>query len=256
MNYTCQRESRDHGSNWSKIWSSTSSRLEKRCSRSRHRTALRFARTPALLVDHAGAESNTAVGLARLGLRTAWVSRLGADAAGDRILAAISRGRRRRPVGRARCAPVDRPDVEGSGRRRPLLPAGLGGERDGIRHSSMRCPSRTRGAVLVTGVTALISAECARRGTLAARSARAACGSSIRISAPDSGDPAAAPPWSGRSSNDPICCSRARRSLARLWRRQEGREGQERLEGLDRRESTQRAQSSRGRPRHSARAKS
>src|SRR6185436_6257159 len=43
----------------------------------------------ALLVDHAGAESNTCVGLARLGLRVAWVSRLGADAAGDRILAAL-----------------------------------------------------------------------------------------------------------------------------------------------------------------------
>jgi 2-dehydro-3-deoxygluconokinase len=43
----------------------------------------------ALLVDHAGAESNTCVGLARLGLRVAWVSRLGADAAGDRILATL-----------------------------------------------------------------------------------------------------------------------------------------------------------------------
>jgi 2-dehydro-3-deoxygluconokinase len=40
----------------------------------------------ALLVDHAGAESNTCVGLARLGHRVAWISRLGADAAGDRIL--------------------------------------------------------------------------------------------------------------------------------------------------------------------------
>src|SRR5712691_9785436 len=44
---------------------------------------------PALLVDHAGAESNTCVGLARLGLRVAWISRLGADAAGDRILDAL-----------------------------------------------------------------------------------------------------------------------------------------------------------------------
>ena len=43
----------------------------------------------ALLVDHAGAESNTCVGLARLGLYVAWVSRIGADAAGDRILAAL-----------------------------------------------------------------------------------------------------------------------------------------------------------------------
>src|SRR5262245_16075876 len=43
-----------------------------------------------LLVDHAGAESNTCVGLARLGLRVAWVSRLGTDGAGDRILAALA----------------------------------------------------------------------------------------------------------------------------------------------------------------------
>jgi 2-dehydro-3-deoxygluconokinase len=43
-----------------------------------------------LLVDHAGAESNTCVGLARLGLRTAWISRLGADAAGDRIVEALA----------------------------------------------------------------------------------------------------------------------------------------------------------------------
>ena len=44
----------------------------------------------ALLVDHAGAESNTCVGLARLGHRVAWLSRLGTDAAGDRILAALA----------------------------------------------------------------------------------------------------------------------------------------------------------------------
>src|SRR6202011_4495093 len=46
-------------------------------------------RSSSLLVDHAGAESNTCVGLARLGLRVAWVSRLGSDAAGDRILDAL-----------------------------------------------------------------------------------------------------------------------------------------------------------------------
>jgi 2-dehydro-3-deoxygluconokinase len=44
----------------------------------------------ALRVDHAGAESNTCVGLARLGLRVAWVSRLGADALGDRVLDALA----------------------------------------------------------------------------------------------------------------------------------------------------------------------
>src|SRR5213594_1055359 len=42
------------------------------------------------LVDHAGAESNTCVGLARLGMRVAWISRLGDDAAGDRILDALT----------------------------------------------------------------------------------------------------------------------------------------------------------------------
>ncbi len=46
--------------------------------------------TSTFVVDHAGAESNTCVGLARLGLRVAWVSRLGADAAGDRILDALA----------------------------------------------------------------------------------------------------------------------------------------------------------------------
>ena len=42
-----------------------------------------------LLVDHAGAESNTCVGLARLGFRVAWVSRLGDDPPGDRIVEAL-----------------------------------------------------------------------------------------------------------------------------------------------------------------------
>src|SRR5256885_12861694 len=46
--------------------------------------------TDHFLVDHAGAESNTCVGLSRLGLQVAWVSRLGADAAGDRIHAALT----------------------------------------------------------------------------------------------------------------------------------------------------------------------
>ena len=42
------------------------------------------------LVDHAGAESNTCVGVTRLGLRAAWISRLGDDAAGARILDALA----------------------------------------------------------------------------------------------------------------------------------------------------------------------
>jgi 2-dehydro-3-deoxygluconokinase len=50
---------------------------------------LHLADAPSLLVDHAGAESNTCVGLARLGLAVAWISRVGSDAAGDRILRAL-----------------------------------------------------------------------------------------------------------------------------------------------------------------------
>ena len=38
---------------------------------------------------HGGAESNTCVALVRLGRRAAWVSRLGTDPSGDRILAAL-----------------------------------------------------------------------------------------------------------------------------------------------------------------------
>ena len=48
-------------------------------------------RRVSLLLDHAGADSNTAVGLARLGLRVAWISCLGDDAAGTRILDAFSK---------------------------------------------------------------------------------------------------------------------------------------------------------------------
>src|SRR5213593_1561043 len=44
-----------------------------------------------LLVTHGGAESNACVGLSRLGLRTAWVSRLGDDPPGQRIMTALSR---------------------------------------------------------------------------------------------------------------------------------------------------------------------
>ena len=41
-------------------------------------------------VTHGGAETNTLVGLSRLGLRTAWVGRLGTDVVGDRIRGALA----------------------------------------------------------------------------------------------------------------------------------------------------------------------
>jgi 2-dehydro-3-deoxygluconokinase len=116
-------------------------------------TSLRTA--AALTVDHAGAESNTCIGLARLGLHTAWISRLGADALGDRIVAAL--------------------DAEGVStrwvRRDPARPTGLmlKDPDQGVRYyrsgsaASMLAPvdlddapiAEAR-AVLVSGVTVLI----------------------------------------------------------------------------------------------------
>src|SRR5262245_27106171 len=69
-------------------------------------------------VDHAGAESNTCVGLARLGLAVAWVSRLGEDAPGDRILDALSaEGVETRWVRRDRERPTGLMLKEGAGVR-------------------------------------------------------------------------------------------------------------------------------------------
>lgn len=114
--------------------------------------------SPTLLVDHAGAESNTCVGLARLGLRTAWVSRLGTDAAGDRILSAI------------RDEGVDVQWVE----RDPVRLTGLmvKDPDDGVRYYRRESAASVMGSalldavpvedargVLVTGVTALIGAD-------------------------------------------------------------------------------------------------
>jgi 2-dehydro-3-deoxygluconokinase len=121
-----------------------------------HGVALRS--TSALLVDHAGAESNTCVGLARLGLRTAWISRLGTDAAGDRILSAM------------RDEGVDVHWVE----RDPLRSTGLmiKDPDEGVRYYRRESAAAMMGptlldavpveearAVLVTGVTALLGAD-------------------------------------------------------------------------------------------------
>lgn len=48
-----------------------------------------LAEAETLRVTHGGAESNVCVGLARLGFRAVWVSRLGTDAAGDRVAAEL-----------------------------------------------------------------------------------------------------------------------------------------------------------------------
>jgi 2-dehydro-3-deoxygluconokinase len=108
-----------------------------------------------LHVTHGGAESNVCEGLVRLGFRAAWVSRLGTDAAGDRVDAELHgagvelRWLRRDP---------DRPtglmlrDTEGTVRYErsgsaasALSPSDL----DGV-------PVEEAAAVFVTGITALL----------------------------------------------------------------------------------------------------
>src|SRR2546427_4979659 len=108
-----------------------------------------------LLVDHAGAESNTCVGLARLGLRVAWVSRLGADAAGDRILDALG-------AERVDTQWVRRDATRPTGMMMKAPGAGVTYYRTGSAASEMNpddlagVPIADARAVLVTGVTALI----------------------------------------------------------------------------------------------------
>jgi 2-dehydro-3-deoxygluconokinase len=108
-----------------------------------------------LHVDHAGAESNSCVGLARLGFQVAWVSRLGQDPAGDRVLGALQ------------AEGVDTRFV----RRDPDRPTGLllKDSQAGVRYyrtgsaasvlsreDLTGVPVADARAVLVTGVTALI----------------------------------------------------------------------------------------------------
>jgi 2-dehydro-3-deoxygluconokinase len=123
-----------------------------------------------LVVDHAGAESNTCVGLARLGFRVAWVSRLGEDSAGERILAAL------------RCEGVDTRFV----RRDPQRPTGIMlKDAGGVRYyrsesaASRLSPDDVAGApipaaraVLVTGVTAQIGESPQRAALACLRAAR------------------------------------------------------------------------------------
>ena len=109
------------------------------------------------LVDHAGAESNTCVGLARLGLRVAWVSRLGDDAAGELILDALvsehvdTRWVQRdphRPTGLMLKEPHHGVQYYRTGSAASVMAPEI---LDGVAVAEAR-------AVLVTGVTALVGA--------------------------------------------------------------------------------------------------
>jgi 2-dehydro-3-deoxygluconokinase len=116
-------------------------------------------------VSFGGAEANTCVGLVQLGVPAAWVSRLGTDAAGDRVLSLLEgAGVDVRWVGRdpQRRTGLMLRDTKGTvayyrtGSAASVLgPADL----DGVPVASAR-------AVLVTGITALIGPE-PRRAAIA-----------------------------------------------------------------------------------------
>jgi 2-dehydro-3-deoxygluconokinase len=112
-----------------------------------------------LHVDHAGAESNTCVGLARLGFRVAWVSRLGQDPLGARILESLDADRvdtrwvvrdPARPTGLMIKDPAaERPRYYRTGSAASALsPVDLAG-----------VPVALARAVLVTGVTPLLGED-------------------------------------------------------------------------------------------------
>jgi 2-dehydro-3-deoxygluconokinase len=111
---------------------------------------------PTEFVTHGGAESNACVAFARLGFGAAWVSRLGADDAGDRVLEELRacgvdlRWVRRdpeRPTGwMFRETTGARPVYERAGSAASALePSDL----DGV-------PVKQARAVLVTGITAML----------------------------------------------------------------------------------------------------
>lgn len=124
-----------------------------------------------LLVDHAGAESNTCVGLARLGFCVAWVSRLGADAAGDRILDAVRHegvdtSWVRRDASRPTGLMLKDPGTGVQYYRTGSAASALGPE------DLADVPVAQSRAVLVTGVTALIGPQPHAAGLSLLASAR------------------------------------------------------------------------------------
>src|SRR3954452_22346809 len=114
-----------------------------------------LATAAAFRATHGGAESNACVALARAGLRVAWVSRLGADHAGDRIRSALQgEGVDLRWV----VTDADRPtgamfrDRDGG---LAYLRAGAAGSALAAR--DLDCvPVEDARAVLVTGITAML----------------------------------------------------------------------------------------------------
>lgn len=118
-----------------------------------------LASAPSLVVDHGGAESNACVGLARLGFDVAWVSKLGSDPLGDRVLEALQKeGLDTRWVSRDDRRPTGVMVKDPLNRRAHYY-------RTGSAASTLRpqdlegVPVSEARAVLVTGITAQIGAD-------------------------------------------------------------------------------------------------
>ena len=128
-----------------------------------------------------GADSNVAIGLARLGVESVWVGRVGADGLGRRVVRDI-RGEGVDVRADRRSRRADRPD--GQGEAHPAHDQGLllprGQRRQPALHpaTSLRNWSQAASLVHVTGITASISASARQarpRGDRARRAIGCTC---------------------------------------------------------------------------------
>ena len=122
-------------------------------------TGVALSESASLAVDHGGAESNTCVGMARLGFRVAWISKLGADPSGDRILAALQKeGLDTQWVSRDPAHPTGLMLKDPVNRRVRYYRAGSAAST--LRAQDLEgVPVSEARAVLVTGITAQIGAD-------------------------------------------------------------------------------------------------
>jgi 2-dehydro-3-deoxygluconokinase len=121
-------------------------------------TGIPLFEVSSLVVDHGGAESNTCVGLSRLGFQVAWISKLGADPLGDRVLNALKdEGIDTRWVVRDQSHPTGLMVKDPVNRRVHYYRAGSAAST--LRPQDIEgVPVSEARAVLVTGITALIGA--------------------------------------------------------------------------------------------------
>ena len=134
-----------------------SSPSARRCWRSRPVRARRSRAPGRSSSITPGAESNTCVGLARLGFRVAWVSRLGDDPPGDRIARGARGGRRRYALRAPRPAAADGGDVQGPASAQRVRYYRAGSAASALGPDDLEgVPVAEARAVLVTGVTALV----------------------------------------------------------------------------------------------------